>query len=159
MKTHCYDGPIDTPEPKRTIQISSMSQLRRVVDQLIESGDVDVNLQISPLLFAHMEEVQGILERIITHHPASKEPPNAQAHRQAQAQAETAPEVVSYPEHQEHRGVRYEVHEAADGFRVSVAAGCAGMMEPWDCPFQDYEDAALHGRAYIDSVLDAPPGE
>jgi len=144
METHYYDGPTDLPPEKRQIQVNSMSELRRVAAQLIESGETDVNVQI-PI---HMmgPEAYDILGQIVSHHPASKQRPHAQ-------EAEVS-EVVSYSEQQEHRGIHYSVFEAPDGFRVKVAAGCAGMIEPWDCPFQDYEDAALHGRAFIDQVFD-----
>lgn len=145
---------------KRQIQVTSMSELRRLVAQLIESGDTDVNVQL-PL---HMigPEAYGILGQIIDQHPASKGDPDGRTRHEAQEEeeekAEAEAEVVSYPDRQEHRGVPYDVYEAADGFRVKVQAGCS-LIEPWDCSFANYEDAALHGRAYIDDVLDASKGD
>ncbi len=138
----------------RQVFVQTMEELEHIVDELVASGETAVQLQLSPDLLLD-PAVYDILGKIVTDHPRSK--PDDQTSPKAETQAEAEAEVVSYSENalaeQTYRGIAYQVFRAPDGFRVKVHQGCAGWLEPWDCPFEDIVAADDHGRVYIDSVI------
>lgn len=157
MELHCYDGPVHPPE-KRTIYVSSVTELEQVVTQLIKTGENKATLVLDPHLLLN-QETYAILERIVVDHPRSThDAEEAKTETQAEAKAPPRlPEVVSYSkgslEPQVYKDVIYQISEDNEGFRAKIKKGC-GWFEPWDCTFSTLHDADLHAMAFIDQTLE-----
>jgi len=146
-------------EAKKDVVISTIEELEVIAERCIASGRTDIKLHLDPTLLAD-DRAWAILEKISKDHPKSQPQPGAsdgEAHPEAEteAQAPSEAEVVTYCEShtKEHRSIPYKVTATGDGYRVHVHQGCAGWMEPWDCPFSTPEDADAHGVSYIDGII------
>ncbi len=155
---HCFDGPTDL-NGKRRIYIANIDELETSVDEVVRTGDTNVELTFSPALLLD-PKAYDILGRIVTDHPRSQ--PNAQSSRipsqpEAEAETQAEAEVISYVEgsleEQTHRGFSYQVFESAEGYRVKVHQGCAGWAEPFDCAFKTIGEADETGTGYIDHII------
>jgi len=129
---------------KQNIIVTSLAQLRSVVDGLIATGRTDMKINFSAEMLLE-EDAWKELERLTEHHPASK-PVEEE-------------EVVSYTadalDPQTWRGIPYIISPVAGGrYRMAVDQGCAGLMEPFDTDFADIGEADEHARGYIDGVIE-----
>lgn len=146
MELHCYDGP-PGPDPKKPkpekkdVRISTIQELRVIVERLVATGRTDLKLHFDQSIMAEDEfyEIMGLL---VEKHPESSMP---------------ASEVVSYSEEnfgmQEHRGCPFRVEPFEDGFRVLRFTPCGSQIPSFDITFQTPDEAEAHAKSEIDLEL------
>ena len=140
---------------KRTKYVHTLDELELLVEELINTGDNQVQIKMNPLLYAE-PKTYDILEKLVDLQPRNQT--DVKTPRKAEEAQETQ-EVVSYSQDAQHtyRSIAYRIDETFEGFRVKILSPCGGEMEPWDFALSTFEDAMTHARAYIDQV--ANPGK
>lgn len=129
---------------KRTEYVHTLDELELLVEELINTGDNQVKIEMNPLLYVE-PKTYDILQKLVDLQPRNQT--DVETPRKAE-------EVVSYSQDAQHtyRSIAYRIDETFEGFRVKILTPCGGEMEPWDFALSTFEDAMTHARAYIDQV-------
>lgn len=145
MELHCYDGP-PGPDPKKPekkeVRVSTIQELRFLVEKLIETGRTDLKLHFDQSLM-HEEEFYEIMGMLVEKHPKV---------------SMSSSEVVSYSEEnfgsQVYKGHVFRVEPFEGGFRVLRFTPCGSQIPSFDITFQTPEEAEAHAKSEIDLTLE-----
>lgn len=146
MDLHCYDGP-PGPDPKKpekkTVMISTIQELRVIVERIVETGRTDLKLSFDQSLLAE-DEFYEIMGMITEKHPGVQRTPPA--------------EVVSYSAEnfgkQVYRDQVFQVEPFEEGYRVLRFTPCGDQIPTFDITFQTPDEAEAHAKSEIDLTLE-----